>query len=151
MKGVEVSRTIAATPARVWALVTDLADSERVIKGITKIERLDDGQGFGIGTRWRETRIMFGREATEEMEVTAIDEGHSYVVEADSKGAHYRSVITVDAADEGTLLTMSFVGEPKGVAAKALAATLGRMFQGATRKAFEKDVADIAAAVESEH
>jgi len=149
MKVVEATRMVNASPADVWALVTDLEGSEQIISGITRIERLDAGPGFGIGTRWRETRVLFGREAVEEMEVTAIEPERSYTVEADGRGAHYRSVLTVEPSGEGTVLSMTFGGEPIGLAARIMAATAGRLFEGATRKAFERDLADIAAAAES--
>lgn len=146
---VHATKTIAASPERIWALVTDLEEFEKVISGITKIERLDDGDGFQVGTRWRETRVLFGREAVEEMEVTSLEPGRAYTVEADGRGAHYRSVLSVKPAGEGAVLEMSFSGEPTGVFSRFMAATVGKLFEGATRKAFEKDLAEIAAAAES--
>ena len=80
---------------------------------------------------------------------SALEPGRSYTVEADGRGAHYRSVLTVDPSGPGTLLSMSFGGEPTGMASRIMAATVGRLFEGATRKAFERDLADIAAAAES--
>ncbi len=146
---VQATKTIAASPERVWALVTDLEEFEQAISGITKIERLDDGDGFQVGTRWRETRVLFGREAVEEMEVTSLEPGKAYTVEADGRGAHYRSVLSVKPSGEGAVLEMSFSGEPTGAFSRFMAATVGKLFEGATRRAFEKDLAEIAAAAES--
>ncbi len=129
-------------------MITDLDRSPETISGIRDVERLEGGAGFEVGTKWRETRVMFGREATEVMEVTALDPGRSYTVEADSRGAHYRSTMTVEPAAGGSLVTSTFGGEPAGVVGKVLAATVGRLFQGATRKALQKDLDDIAAAAE---
>ena len=44
---------------------------------------------------------------------------------------------------------MSFGATPTGTVARLMSATVGRLFVNATRKAFEKDLADIAAAVEA--
>lgn len=148
MREIMLSKDVAAPPERVWAVITDLDRSPDTISGILKLERLEGGAGFGVGTKWRETRIMFGREATEVMEVTAVDPGRSYVVEADGRGAHYRSTITVEPAEGGSRLSMTFGGEPTGVVGKVLAATVGWLFQGPTRKALQKDLEDIAAAAE---
>src|SRR3712207_9524800 len=81
MQDVEVSRHVAATVERVWAVVTDLAGSPQVVRGIDAVEVLTPGE-FGVGTRWRETRTMLGRSATEEMTVTAVDPQRAYTTEA---------------------------------------------------------------------
>ncbi|MFP4235572.1 MAG: SRPBCC family protein, partial [Nitriliruptoraceae bacterium] len=52
------SREVAAPAERVWEVVTDIEGSAAVLSAVDAIERLDDGVGFGEGTRWRETRTM---------------------------------------------------------------------------------------------
>ncbi|MGB5755964.1 MAG: SRPBCC family protein [Acidimicrobiales bacterium] len=147
MRELTVSLEVAAEPESVWAIITDLDAFERAISAIEKVERLDDGDGFEVGTRWRETRKMFGRTATEEMEVTSIDDGRSYVTEADSHGAHYRTVMAVElSASGGTRLSTTFGAEPHGLVTKVVAATVGRLFERATQKALKKDLAEIATA-----
>ena len=147
MRELTVSHEVAAEPESVWAIITNLDEFERAISAVEKVERLDDGDGFGVGTRWRETRTMFGRTATEEMEVTSVDGGRSYVTEADSHGARYRTVMTVEALGSGgTRLSTTFGAEPHGLLTRVVAATVGRLFERATRKALEKDLVDIAKA-----
>ena len=150
MRELMVSQEVAAEPESVWAIITDVDAFERTISAVEKVERLDDGDGFGVGTRWRETRRMFGRTATEEMEVTSIDAGRSYVTEANSHGAHYRTVMTVEASGSGgTRLSTRFGAEPDGLVMKVVAATVGRLFERATRKALEKDLTEIAVAAQT--
>ena len=148
MNEMRVQRRIAATAETVWDVLTDLERSPEVIGAIQSVERLDDGDDFAVGTRWRETRTMFGREATEEMEVTALDPGNGYVVEADGAGAHYRTEFTLEPDGGGTEVTMTFAAEPTGMAGRVMAATVGRLFAGATRKAVAADLDDIAHAAE---
>lgn len=148
MTEMTVSSDVAAPVQRVWAIITDLEGTADTITAITAVERLDDGDGFGVGTRWRETRTMFGREATEEMEVTAIELKSSYTVEADARGAHYRSTVSVEPRGDGTRLSMTFGAEPTGTMSKVMAATIGKLFEGSMRKALQQDLTEIAAAAE---
>lgn len=145
-----VEQHVNAAPATVWAVVTDLPRFAQVAD-IVSLERLDDGEDFTVGTRWRETRTMFGREATEEMWVTSVTPGRSYVTEAESHGTHYRSTLTITPAESGgATLTMDFVGTGTSLVTKVLGATVGRLFEGATRKALQSDLAAIAAAAEAD-
>lgn len=150
MNEIHLSRTVNAPADVVWDLLAGVDEWTEVLSGITRVERLDPEPGFGVGTRWRETRTMFGREATEEMVVTACEAGSSYVVEADSNGAAYRSEVRVesDGTDVSTI-RMHFAATPHGLFNQALAATVGRAFQGATRRALQVDLDDIAAAAEA--
>ncbi len=147
MTSMHVERHIAAPPDQVWAIITDIAGSPSVVSGIESVE-LIAGDEFGVGTAWRETRTMFGRQATEEMRVIAVDPGASYTVESHATGATYRSVMTVAADGEGSRLTMSFSAEAGSTVSKVFSATIGKLFEGGTRKALEQDLADIAAAAE---
>jgi carbon monoxide dehydrogenase subunit G len=143
MKAMTVSRHVDAPPDRVWDVLTDLEHSPEVIRAIGSVE-IHTGPGFDVGTRWTETRTMMGRTASETMEVTAIDIGRSYVVEADSGGTHYRSEFRITPAGDGTALTMTFGGRPAGLVGRVAAATLGRLFARPTRKALAADLDDIA-------
>lgn len=149
MSKLEVTHHSSASPAAVWQIMTDLDGAPTAITGIQSVHRLDAGTGFGVGTKWEETRTMFGREATETLEVTAVEEGRSYVVESDARGAHYRSALSVEPSGDGSRLAMSFEAEPEGLVSKVFASTLGKLFDGATRKAIKQDLADIASAAES--
>lgn len=149
MAAVSVSQDIAADPAVVWSIVVGMDRWVEVVEAIEAVERLDSGDAFGPGTSWRETRTMFGRQATEDMEVTEFEDGVRYATVAESHGSTYRSEMRVDPTVDGTRLSMTFRAEPHSVVAKIASATLGRLFIGATRKALAKDLADIAASAES--
>ncbi|UUN27272.1 SRPBCC family protein [Streptomyces sp. FIT100] len=147
-RSVVVERRIAAAQGPVWEALTDLQGMERVLSGVTKVEVLTDG-GFGVGTRWRETRRMLGKEATEEMRVTASEPPERYVVEAESHGAHYVSEFLLRADGPATTtVRMTFSARPPGGFAGLLAKVLGGVGARAVSKAIEKDLADVAASVE---
>jgi hypothetical protein len=62
---------VDASPGRAFEVFTDLANNATVVRGIEKMEILTDGP-IGVGTRFRETRVMMGKQATEGMELTPL-------------------------------------------------------------------------------
>ncbi|MEI5008532.1 SRPBCC family protein [Streptomyces sp. NPDC087659] len=148
-RSVVVERRIAAPAGRVWDALTDVEGSQHVLSGVERVEKLTEG-AFGVGTRWRETRRMFGKEATEEMRVTASEPTERFVVEADSHGTHYVSEFALRAdGPETTTVRMTFSGTTPGGVTGLLAKVLGPLGQRAVAKAVAKDLADVAAAVEA--
>ncbi len=146
-----VSRPIAAPAESVWAAITDLAATPEILSGVEKVERLDEGGGFDVGTRWRETRRMFGKEATEEMEVTHVDPGRSYTVRSIHGRTIYTSGLEVEpAGTDASRLSMTFGAEASGLATRIAAATIGRLFSGATKRMIQHDLDDIAAHLEAD-
>jgi uncharacterized protein YndB with AHSA1/START domain len=147
---VTVNRTIDAAAERVWEAATDLRAMPDRIAAITNVEVLEGGNPFGVGTRWRETRVMMRREETEEMLVTAVEPGRSYTVEADNHGVHYTSIFRFEhAGSHRTNATMTFMGEPTG-AQTVVQRLLGRLGLRVVRKSLERDLADLATAAEAE-
>ncbi|MCZ4558566.1 SRPBCC family protein [Rhodococcus maanshanensis] len=63
---IQLTGHVAATPAKVWAVLTDLDAAATTLTGVISTERVA-GEGYAVGTRRRETRKMLGKEATEEM------------------------------------------------------------------------------------
>lgn len=148
MKSLESAIHVNAPPERVFAEASDLRGAERRVRAIKRLEVLTDGP-IGVGTRFRETREMFGREATEEMEITAFSPGESYAVAAESHGCRYRSVVTVAPEGEGSRLSITFAGEPQTLGAKILAALTAPLMRKQCEKAFVQDLEDIRRAAEA--
>jgi hypothetical protein len=93
---------------------------------------------------------MFGRQATEVMDVTEVTDGESYVVIARPESANYRTVMSVlPRSETSCTVSMEFGANPKGTMTRLMGATIGKMFVGATRKALGADLDDIAAAAEA--
>jgi hypothetical protein len=144
---ISMTERIIAPQERVFGLFADLDGAPGRIAGITKLERLTVGP-VGVGTRWRETRVMFGKEATEEMEFTVFEPPRRYVVEAESHGMHYRSEYQFEPAGGATDVHMTFEGRPLTLGAK-LMAPLGLLFAGTAKKCFAQDMADLKVAAEA--
>ncbi|MGW0121142.1 SRPBCC family protein [Streptomyces sp. NPDC003327] len=148
---VVVERRVAASAGRVWEAITDLPDMPRVLTGVQRVEVLTEGV-FGVGTRWRETRRMLGREATEEMTVTACEAPERYVTQAESHGMRYVSELALrpSGRPDATVLRMTFSARrADGRAPGAVTRLLARFGARAVAKALAKDLSDIAHDVES--
>ncbi len=139
MPGISVSCQVNAPAERVFAHATNFAETASFIEGISKSEVLTDGP-VGVGTRFRETRIMFKRECTEEMEITEFEPNERYVLQADSHGSLYVTTITFTPEDGGTNVTMDFRAEAHSLMAK-LMTPLAKMMTNTMKKCVESDLA----------
>ncbi len=148
MQPITASKHVSAPPETVWEVMTDFESAADRIQAIVSLEVLTDGP-VGLGTRFRETRIMFKKEATEEMEITAWNPPNSYTTEADGCGCHYTTVITCDGDGDGARVTTSMSIVPLTTFGKIMGALMGWMMKGACTKAFEKDLEDLKVFVES--
>ena len=136
-----VNVDINAPRERVWRIITDIESASKVIDGISKVEVLEKPENGLIGLKWRETRMMFGKEATEVMWITGVVENESYETRAKSHGALYETRTEVrDGENGGSVLSMSFRGTPLTTGAKLMWVFLGHMFRSSTRKALLEDL-----------
>ncbi len=139
--------TIRASVRRVFDVFTDLDRAAERLSGVTAVEVVEGpGLPLAVGTKWKETRVMMGKEATETMWVTAVDAPHGYVVEAESCGTHYVSTFTfTPTADdpEQTEAAMTFSGRPMSLGARLLAPIMLRLMGGSLRKMIRRDLEDL--------
>jgi uncharacterized protein YndB with AHSA1/START domain len=142
MRSVTVSQQVAAPVERVFAAATDFAGAASRISGIRAVRVFTDGP-TRVGTRFEETRVMFGREAKETMEVVALDPPRSYVLRAESHGCRYRTELRFTPRDGGTLVEMEFGAEPLTLAAKVMSVLFAPMMKSVV-KLCGKDLADLA-------
>ena len=145
-----LSRQIPATAEQVWAVITDIEAAPRTLSDVISVDLQTPGP-YGVGTRWLETRKMFGFEGTEEMEVAVAEPPRRTVVVAEAGGANYRTeflLSPISGSPDAIELTLIFSAAPQdggGLKGKLMGA-MAKVGMKATRKAMEKDLEDIAAA-----
>jgi hypothetical protein len=108
---------IHAPKANVFAAFSDLSSLATHVKAITRVEILTPGE-VGVGTEFKETRVMFGKEATETMRITEFSPPDRLVEEAHSSGMHYVSEWTFSETGGETTVTINFSGQ-RGPPARA--------------------------------
>lgn len=145
---IRVQVSINGSREEIWKVITDIETSVDKISAIDAIEILDKPESGLVGLKWRETRTMFGKSATEVMWITDVVENQSYDVRAESHGSVYESRLSIGEEGDNHILKMDFDGQPQTLLAKLMMITMGWMFKGATEKALKQDLEDIKAAVE---
>lgn len=136
-----VETVIARPIEQVFQAFSDLEHFAERVKGITRVELLTPGP-MRLGTRFRETRVFMGKEATETMEVSGFEPDRSYAVSAESQGTRFHSTFAFEPDGAGTKVRVHFSSTPLTLAAK-LAAPLAALMMGTIRKCTEDDVADL--------
>lgn len=139
MAMLEIQKTIEASPERVFEVFTDIQNAGQSLSGVTKIEMLSDGP-TAVGTRWKETRVMFGRDCTEELWISDFEPNSSFTVMSHTCGAEYKS--RFDFAPSGTATEVTFTVDcrPLGFVARVMM-TLMKPFTGKMMKSMEEAVA----------
>jgi uncharacterized protein YndB with AHSA1/START domain len=146
----ELEEVFAAAPQQVFEALTNLEGAAGWMPNVVRIEKLTEG-AFGIGTRWREIRRLFGREAREEFEVKGFEPHRALELHVDgtrgtSKRGYYRFHYTLDRVDGGTRLKLT--GEVGGMG--SLGDLIGRLFAGSYRSAILKDLQAMRAHLEAQ-
>lgn len=148
---VTVTRTIEAPVETVWNIATDIEQMPETMSAITDVEIIEGGEEFGVGTRWRETRVMMRKEATEEMYVSAVEDQRRYVVEADNAGVRYVTTFAFAPINAATTeVGMTFTGQLTGTQ-NIFSRMMGKLGLKVVRKSLAKDLDDLAAASEAAH
>ena len=147
----EFEITVNAPKEKFFALATDVDRFGEWMQGFVRVEHLTDGP-MAMGTRFREVRKMFGREAAEEFEVTRWSPPNSFELYVDgtkgaSKKGEFHFLHTFEAAPGGGT-TMRINGEITGMG--CVGVLFGWMMKSMFRKMMKKDHAALKAWVEGQ-
>ena len=106
MAEITLVRSINAPIDMVFKTVADIGNFSKAIPGIVKVEFLSEQQS-GVGTRFYETRLMKGKEASTELEVTEYIENEHVRIVSDTHGTVWDTIFTVEPAGESVKLEMT--------------------------------------------
>ena len=107
---VVVDIEIAKLREDIWSAITDIENCARMISAIIDLEILNQPEEGIVGLKWKETRLMFGKQASETMWITESVENEYYCTRAESHGSIYITRLSLSERGNNTLLTMSFTG-----------------------------------------
>ena len=147
MASIELQTQIAAPIDVVFEHLTDFANAPQMVNGITNVKMLTEDP-LRVGTRFEETRVMFGKEAVEQMEVTALEPPRLYTLGAESHGSRYASTFRLDERDGGTHVHLDFQATPLTLVAKVMSVLMKPMMKSVMNEC-AKDLEDIKNFVEA--
>ncbi len=81
---ITVSEEISASRECIWNIITDIDTWADTISGIVSIEVINRPEAGIVGLKWREKRVLFGRDVVETMWVSAAEPNSWY----EEYGAH---------------------------------------------------------------
>ena len=145
MSRTAISRTIKAPVEQVFDTVAHIENFSTAVPHITAVEFLSE-QKRGVGTRFRETRVLRGRQATTELEVTEYVANQCIRIVSDEGGTIWDTVFTVTGVEEGTRLDMVMDAS----AYKLLSKLFNPLMKGIIRRAIKGDLDAVKAYCEGE-
>jgi len=149
MARIRLSKSLHAPVARVFEAFTDFEHAADRIDAIQSLEVLTPGP-VGVGTRFRETRAVFKREATEEMLITGFDAPHGYTVGCESCGAVFQTqyrFLPDGAGGERTRVELDFEAKPVSFFARLMSPLTALLIKSCAR-AMEQDIEDLRRVIE---
>jgi hypothetical protein len=143
---ISASRTVAASPSKVFRLVSNAVEWPLVLRTVESAELLTDG-ALGEGSRLREHRLLPGAEAVLESEVIEFARPHRFRLFVVSSELSFDRDFMIDALDSGTRLTLAIRPGSRAAAGRAFVDILSLVLQVRLSDELESDIADFAAAL----
>ena len=136
-----VTRELDASPSEIFHTLANLDAAGEWMPGFVRIDRLGAPSGLEVGSRWRETRRMFGKEASEEFEVIEFAPPLRMGLRMDgtrgtSGSGEYLFRYTFTPTVLGTLVTLE--GEVRGLS--GVMNVMGRAFSGVYKRMCLRDL-----------
>lgn len=135
MTQIQVIRFIKAPVETVFGVFSDVTVLAKAVPHMKKVEFLTE-QKSGLGTRFRETRLMGSREMQTELEITEFVRDDRIRMIADSHGTVWDTIFQVAADEDGTKLTTTMCARAHKILPRLMNPFMKRLF----KKGVEKDM-----------
>jgi carbon monoxide dehydrogenase subunit G len=108
MHGFEFSEHIATSPREVFGVISNPSEATKFLDNIKESRKLSDGP-IGVGTTFRETRVMSGKEASADLLVTSYEPDSRFGISTEAEGI--KVAYRYDLSPEGTGTRLKWVCE----------------------------------------
>lgn len=135
MKPIIIVKLINAPVDKVFGTIAHIEEFSKVVDDIIKVEFISENK-TGIGTRFRETRLMKGKEASTELEIREYIENEMVRIVSDSHGTIWDTIFTVEKVNGATKLTTHM----RAIPGNFFTGLINSLIKGLIEKAIEKDM-----------
>lgn len=132
---VKITKNIQASKEKVFETIADIRNFSKVVDTIVNVEFLSEMK-VGVGTKFKETRLMQGKEASTILECTEYIENDRVRLVSDTHGTIWDSIFTVNELDGMTQLKLVMTARTKNI----FYSVMNVIFKGIMSKAIEKDM-----------
>ncbi len=116
---VQCTRTIKAPIEEVFKTLATVDEFKQAVPHITNVEFLTDSR-YGVGTKFRETRLMNGKEVATELEVTELVENEHVRLVSDQGGTIWDTVFRVRQVGDAVEMDMQMDSIPHRFASRII-------------------------------
>jgi carbon monoxide dehydrogenase subunit G len=112
-------RTINAPIGKVFKTLATIDEFKQAVPHITKVEILSESH-YGVGTKFRETRVLNGKEASTELEVAELVENEHVRLVSDAGGTIWDTVFRVRQEGDAVEMDMQMDATPYSFPARVI-------------------------------
>jgi len=138
-----VERSSMASASSIWRVFVELEHAAERISAIQAVEIVKRPDSGLEGTEWLETRLMFGRASTEQMQISHVVEGQLVEVDSSASGCRFVSKMTLQDNGDKRIIGMSFEAFPTNIFARLIMKFLGAKMLKDISRMIEQDLQDI--------
>jgi carbon monoxide dehydrogenase subunit G len=114
MSGFNMNEWIARTPKEVFDFIADSENASKVVSSVKSMVKLTEGP-VGVGTRYRETRLMNRKEAHSELEIVEFDPHQKYAMKNVTEGIESVYRYHLQPEENGSRVDLSCEVKASGV------------------------------------
>lgn len=150
MKPILYSRLVKARLPRVFAIFNDLENWPKFVPTILKVERLDDvSKPVGVGTEWRETLDIKGKETVVSARFIEFERNKFVVSESEGVGLRSEMRYEFTAIGDNTKVDITITYVPVSLKGRLLGSLMFALVRKSMVKAFGEEVEALARAAEA--
>lgn len=114
MSGFNMSEWVARSPKDVFDFITTSENAPKIVQSVTSMIKLTEGPPR-VGTRYRETRSMNGKEQQAELEIVEFEPAKKYAMQNVTSGIETVYRYNLQPERDGTLVDLVCEVKAKGI------------------------------------
>jgi hypothetical protein len=114
MTGFNMSEWVARPPRDVFDFITASENASKIVQSVTSLVKLTDGP-VRVGTRYRETRLMNGKEQQAELEIVEFEPTQKYAMQNVTEGIETVYQYNLQPERDGTRIDLVCELKAKGI------------------------------------